>query len=100
MNPETWFPEIPQGRPNIAIVKNLAKQVKFALEICDTCPAKWKCEEEGMKPENLPYGIWGGKLAGERLVEAGYQLQDFTENTEEWRAINLAVRLTPWVRWE
>jgi hypothetical protein len=24
-----------------------------------------------MKPDNIDYGVWGGSLAGERLLEAG-----------------------------
>lgn len=99
IDPELWFTEMPQGRPSVSITAKVAKEVSLALSICNDCPAKWRCEEEGMKPDNLPYGIWGGRMAGERLIEAGYLLQDFAKDSDEWRAIDFTVRMTPWVRW-
>ena len=38
------------------------------LSICKNCPMKKPCFDEGMKPENIPHGIWGGTLAGERIL--------------------------------
>ena len=71
INPDLWYPEMPRGKPTTESVMAVANNVRLALDICGTCPAKWKCEEEGMKPENLAFGIWGGTMAGERLVESG-----------------------------
>lgn len=99
-NPNKWFPEIPRGRPHQSIVDRIAIDVRFALEICEWCPFKYICGEEGMKRENLPYGIWGGKMAGERLIEAGHQLQDFSQESEERKAIEFTIRMTPLVRWQ
>jgi len=41
-----------------------------ALAICAECPIKEACRAEGMKPENIDNGIWGGTLAGERIAES------------------------------
>jgi hypothetical protein len=44
-----------------------------AISICNTCPVKAQCLEEGMKQENMLIfnaiegTIWGGKMLGERL---------------------------------
>lgn len=99
-NPDLWFTEMPRGKPNINTTVTTSEKVKEALLICDTiCPVRQECLVEGMKPENLPYGIWGGKLSGERLSDAGYQLKDIAEDSDEWRAMDFTVRMTPWVRW-
>lgn len=70
-NPDLWFPEQPQGRPSDASRKRLAEQVMLAIAICHECPVRQKCLDEGMRPENIEHGIWGGMMAGERIVAAG-----------------------------
>lgn len=42
-----------------------------AIHLCNTCPVKNKCLEEGLEPENIQYwggwgSIWGGLLMSER----------------------------------
>jgi hypothetical protein len=42
-----------------------------AINLCNTCPVKNKCLEEGLEPENIQYwggwgSIWGGLLMSER----------------------------------
>ena len=66
-NPDLWFPEQPQGRPSERKRKILANKVMLATAICAGCPVKAECLAEGMKPENIEHGIWGGLLAGERI---------------------------------
>lgn len=76
-NPDMWFPEFPpRGGKSATIKRALAVSIVDAVESCSMCPIKSTCLEYGMEEENLPYGIWGGKLAGERLRNAGYTLSD------------------------
>ena len=70
-NPDLWFPEQPQGRPSNAKRKALANRVMLAIAICEGCPVKQACLDEGMKLENIEHGIWGGLMAGERILLAG-----------------------------
>jgi hypothetical protein len=77
-NPDLWFSEsidsdIDNNRVNehSAEYKLRIANVKTALSICNACPAKAECFNEGMKRENLDDGIWGGTLPGERIILAG-----------------------------
>lgn len=65
--PDTWFPELDNNRPSQTRLKALAQDIKYAQAKCADCPIKVECLAEGMKTNNLPFGIWGGKLAGERI---------------------------------
>lgn len=65
--PDTWFPELDNNRPSQRRLQELAKDVQYAKAKCATCPIKEDCLAEGMQKNNLPFGIWGGKLAGERI---------------------------------
>lgn len=93
--PDLWFPEQPQGKPSQASRKRLAKQVLLAVSICQECPVKQECLAEGMKPENIDYGIWGGVLAGERIVASGMETKYairrdaivFAEGVKKWQSI-------------
>ena len=69
-NPDLWFPEGSVGNPGPAKTLTLVAEVKRAVALCNSCPEQEKCLEEGMKSKNLPYGIWGGKLAGQRILMA------------------------------
>lgn len=71
-NPDLWFPEYERGgKPSNAERRLLAKRSLMAISICNSCPIQDECLEEGMKDENLENGIWGGMLAGERILMAG-----------------------------
>jgi hypothetical protein len=72
-NPDAWFPESPQGAASHAKMQALGLSVSRAIILCKACPRQEACLAEGMLPKNLPYGIWGGKLAGERLLLADAQ---------------------------
>lgn len=76
-NPDAWFPEPPQGRPSSADMIALASKVRRAIGECHRCSNQAECLEEGMQPKNLSYGIWGGRLAGERLIMADEQGIDY-----------------------
>lgn len=99
-DPDLWFPELPIGAPTLTKILALAESIKKAIAICDVCPFKAEYKEEGMKEENLPNGIFGGMMAGERLVEAGVLLQDVKSKGLEAKAFALMIRMTPLVRWE
>ena len=70
-NPDIWFSDTPDtgsGRPSAKLRERMINDALTALSICKNCPMKKPCFDEGMKPENIPHGIWGGTLAGERIL--------------------------------
>lgn len=91
-NPDLWFPEQPQGRPTNAKRKLLADKVMLAISICNRCPIKNECLAEGMKPENLEHGIWGGVMAGDRILLSGID----TNRTVRSDAIVFAEGVRAW----
>ena len=76
-NPDAWFPTVPNGGKPSTILRRMAPEIKYAINVCRSCPVREKCLEEGMKPENLAYGIWGGLLAGQRIAIAKRQGIDY-----------------------
>ena len=92
-NPDAWFPELGRGNPSDTKMLALATEVRRAISECHTCPNQVACLEEGMKPKNLSYGIWGGRLAGERMLMADeqgieYMVTGRTRGTAHSRGIN------------
>jgi len=72
-NPDQWFPVLPRGGdPKKRNIK-VTQKTKEAIELCNACPVKDRCLELGMERDNLEWGIWGGKTAGERMAMAGMQ---------------------------
>ncbi len=65
-NPDAWFPTIENGNVETMNRKALP-MVQYAIGVCMRCPIQRKCLEEGIKPENLAYGIWGGLFAAQRI---------------------------------
>ncbi len=47
-----------------------------ALSICKSCPAKDNCLELGSRSAQLYFGIYGGTMAGERLLTAGRSMKN------------------------
>jgi hypothetical protein len=72
-NPDAWFPELSRGMPSAEKMQALSIEVSRAIALCNSCHNQDDCLKEGMEPKNLPYGIWGGKLAGERILMADRQ---------------------------
>ena len=92
-NPDAWFPELTRGNPSDTKMLALAIEVRRAIGECYTCPNQAECLEEGMQPKNLSYGIWGGRLAGERMLMADeqgieYMVDGRTGGTAHSRGIN------------
>lgn len=74
--PDLWFPESVEPTTNsdktyMRRVEVMINNSRQALAICAECPIKEPCLAEGMREENLEHGIWGGTMAGERLLLAG-----------------------------
>lgn len=76
-NPDAWFPTVPNGGKPSTILQRMVPEIKYAINKCNSCPQKDNCLEEGIKPENLAYGIWGGLLAGERIAIADERGTDY-----------------------
>lgn len=97
--PDRWFPEVPNGRPSAKKMLALSEDIKYAVNSCASCPAKKDCLIEGMKEENLPHGIWGGLLAGERIKSLGHKKEDFSPNSDKGLAVAFYMRMEPWLEW-
>ena len=96
-DPDMWFPELPPHRPSMGTTISLALQVNEAISLCKSCPSMVECDSEGDKPENRAYGIWGGVLAGERLLESGIKRDELPNWAPETSAIDLFNHLSPWM---
>jgi len=83
-NPDAWFPEVPRGFPVAKNMVNLMLETRRAIALCNSCPKKQACLEEGMEDKNLAYGIWGGTLAGERIM---LSMKTFAKLSDEGRAL-------------
>jgi hypothetical protein len=76
-NPDLWFEDsgdlfekrLGSTNPNKKFEERRANML-IAMELCTKCPIRTNCLSEGMKEENLDYGIWGGSLPGERIALA------------------------------
>jgi hypothetical protein len=97
-NPDMWFPEVPQGGVSQKKMMALGTSIAKAINICNRCPKQEACLNEGMKDENLAYGIWGGMIAGDRVIASGKR---FRKLSDEGRALISRRALVPWIReWE
>lgn len=77
-NPDLWFSSAVEkdtrGGPTRAQMDEAMSNSLQALELCSRCPIRKECADEGMRPENLDMGIWGGMMAGERMTLAGKKI--------------------------
>lgn len=76
-NPDAWFPTVPNGGKYETNLRRMVPEIKYAINMCSRCPVQQDCLKEGMKPENLAYGIWGGLLAGQRIAIAKVKGLDY-----------------------
>jgi hypothetical protein len=68
-DPNLWWYENSVGTK---IQDDEAYKASLALRICNQCPVRSQCLEEGMRKENLLAGsIWGGMMASERALLLG-----------------------------
>jgi len=98
-NADYWFPENDNGRPSNARRRELVSSINYAIAQCNACPARERCLQEGMKTENLPHGIWGGLLAGERIAKLGRSRDNYGPQSDMGRAMDFADKMIPLVRW-
>ena len=96
-DPDLWQPEFPNGRPSMRALGTLVERINIAKRICDTCPSKQRCLEEGSSEKDLPFGIWGGKLAGERILALGHVRSDFAKQSDLGRAMDFHERVKPYL---
>lgn len=70
-----------------------------AIEICNDCPVKFDCLQQGLEPENLLWSIggngsiWGGRLTSERALMAGYKPTHNAVRHEQRHARNVKQKL-------
>jgi len=83
-NPDAWFPEVPQGAFSEKKQAVVGAEMRRAIALCNSCPKQQACLNEGMQDKNLAYGIWGGTLAGERVM---LSMKLFTKLSDEGRAL-------------
>lgn len=96
-DPDLWQPEPPNGRPTKVMMRTLAKRTNDAITICNNCPERQRCLEFGNQPNDLPYGIWGGKIAGQRILELGYIRSELAPQSDLGKAIDFYERLKPYM---
>lgn len=58
-NPDTWFPNTPQGRPGKFGRPAREEATAAAIAVCNTCPVKRQCYDDAVK-NGETHGIWGG----------------------------------------
>lgn len=73
-DPELWFSDTADQingkgkRLEPEVKARMVARTLAAMSICSICPIKEACLAEGMKPQNIDFGVWGGTLPGERLA--------------------------------
>ena len=82
-NPDTWFldDKHPLDETDISLLT-------LALTVCNRCPLRLECLELGLNELDMPFGIWGGTLPGER-----YQMTRNTRYLHQQRAIRKAKQI-------
>lgn len=88
-DPDIWFAgEVDLTEPNSSVNTN-SQATKLevdkaitALSICKSCPAKDDCLELGKHGQQLYFGIYGGTMAGERLLMVGMPMTGSTNKNK------------------
>lgn len=88
-NPDIWFAgEVDltgiktSVNTNSEATKLEVEKAITALSICKNCPAKDNCLEIGKRGDQLYYGIYGGTMAGERLLMIGAPMKGSTNRNK------------------
>ena len=90
-DPERWYPGM-FNKASKGALNALVDDVKAVVAICESCPFQALCLNEGMKGENVDYGIWGGKLAAQRQMEQGWSHENIAWGSlcmAEWRLLGI-----------
>lgn len=96
-DPDLWQPEPPNGRPSERMMRTIAVRVLDAKTICNDCPEQKRCLEFGNEPNDLPYGIWGGKMAGERILDMGITRDMLPRQSDLGKALDFYERMKPYL---
>ena len=88
-DPDLWFAgEIDLTNTNSSVNTNSSAtklevdKAIVALSICKSCPAKDNCLEIGKRGDQLYFGIYGGTMAGERLLQANRSMKNATNKNK------------------
>jgi len=88
-DPDLWFAgEVDLTDPNSSVNTNSqatkleVEKAIVALSICKSCPVKDNCLELGKRGEQLYFGIYGGTMAGERLLMVGRSMKNSTNKNK------------------
>ena len=88
-DPDMWFAgEVDLTDPNSSVNgSSQANKLEVdkaitALSICKSCPAKDDCLELGKHGQQLYFGIYGGTMAGERLLMVGMPMTGSTNKNK------------------
>jgi hypothetical protein len=88
-DPDLWFAgEVDLTDPNSSVNTNSqatkleVEKAITALSICKNCPAKDNCLELGKRGEQIYFGIYGGTMAGERLLMVGRSMKNSTNKNK------------------
>ena len=96
-DPDLWQPEPPNGRPSKRVMREIAVRVVEAKTICNSCTERDRCLEFGKEPNDLPYGIWGGKMAGERILGMGITRDMLPPQSDLGKALDFYERMKPYL---
>lgn len=96
-DPDLWQPEPPNGRPSNRVMQTIAERVVEAKTICNSCTERDRCLEFGKEPNDLPYGIWGGKMAGERILDMGITRDMLPNQSDLGKALDFYERMKPYL---
>ena len=94
-DPDLWFPEFGSGTVTQKRIDKAADKIIEAMSICNGCDIKQTCLEQGMTGEDLQFGIWGGKMAAQRMMAAGHTQGEFALYSEQGRAFGLYEKVKP-----
>lgn len=82
-DPDLWFSDTDdskgRGRPRKHELEARVVRTLEAIKICSNCPVKQACFQQGMLPENIENGVWGGVMSGERMALANYPINTATQ---------------------
>jgi hypothetical protein len=88
-DPDLWFAgEVDLTNSNSSVNTNSqatkleVEKAIVALSICKSCPAKDNCLEIGKRGHQLYFGIYGGTMAGERLLMVGRSMKNTTNKNK------------------
>ena len=88
-DPDLWFAgEVDLTNSNSSVNTNSqstkleVEKAIVALSICKSCPAKDNCLELGKRGDQIYFGIYGGTMAGERLLMVGRSMKNSTNKNK------------------